>query len=227
VSRSRIYRVLENPVVYSIAQSILLPGAGRMLEGPYEQLFGRSSGLVLDIGCGPALSTPAPARGHIVGLDINPRYVKQFPRSSPGAAGGCDRSGVTGSAAALPFAAGRFDESRCMGLFHHLPDHVVRATVSEMYRVVRGSGRVIVIDNVWPRSAVRRPLAWATRRLDRGEWVRSEEQLKALVASGAPAQWETRRITYTLTGLELLLMDGKVCDSTQLESVPSVRDRRS
>ena len=95
-----------------------------------------------------------------------------------------------------------------MGLFHHLPDDLVRATVSEMYRVVRGTGRVIVIDGIWPRSAARRPLAWATRRLDRGEWVRSEEQLKGLVASGAPAQWETRRITYTLTGLELLLMQG-------------------
>lgn len=208
MSRSRLYSVLENPVVYSIAQSILLPGAGRMLKGPYEELFGRSSGWVLDIGCGPALSTPAPADGHLVGLDVNPRYVKQFPRSSRGASGACVRSGITGSAAALPFAAERFDECRCMGLFHHLPDDLVRATVSEMYRVVRGTGRVIVIDGIWPRSAARRPLAWATRRLDRGEWVRSEEQLKGLVASGAPAQWETRRITYTLTGLELLLMQG-------------------
>ncbi len=212
----RLYKLLENPLVYSLSQSILLPGAGWMLRAPYERLFGQSRGLVLDIGCGPALSTPSPADGRVVGLDINPRYVKQYAGAAPGAVTGTtDRLGLVGSAAELPLGDGRFDESRCMGLFHHLRDDVVRSTVAEMCRVVKSSGRVIIIDNVWPLSAGRRPLAWATRRLDRGEWVRSEAQLKGLVESGTPARWTTHRITYTLTGLELLLMEGKIGDERQ------------
>jgi SAM-dependent methyltransferase len=203
--------LLENPLVYSLSQSILLPGARQMLAAPYRRLFGASRGTVLDVGCGPELSTPSPPEGVIVGLDINPRYVTQYRRASPASQGSSNRLGVTGSAAQLPFADGRFDESRSVGLFHHLPDQVVRQTVFEMCRVVRGSGRVIIVDNVWPRSALCRPLAWATRRLDRGQWVRSEADLKAVVASASPAvRWSIGRMTYTLTGLELLLMEGQV-----------------
>ncbi len=205
-------------MVYSLSQAILLPGARWMLKAPYERLFAPSHGLVLDVGCGPDLTTPSPADGRVVGLDINPRYVSQFVSGAAANAPTTERLGTTGSAAELPFGDGRFDESRCMGLFHHLPDDFVRATVAEMCRVVKPSGRVVIIDNVWPVSAVRRPLAWTTRRLDRGEWVRHEAQLREVVASGAPGRWEARRITYTLTGLELLLMERKMGDDGRPDS---------
>ena len=208
MSTSILYRVLEIPLVYRVSQWLLLPGADRLLAARWQRVFRDSRGVVIDVGCGPAPTTPEP-EGTLVGVDVNPSYLEQFagsissdpsrlqtPQQLP------RRMAYVSSAASLPFPSDCADEARAMGLLHHLPDDVARDCIREMLRCVRPGGRVIVFDNVWPRSRRRRPWAWLLRRLDRGEFVRSEQQLRTLLSAVAAWDWWGERFTYTYSGLE-------------------------
>ena len=211
MSRPRLYRLLEYPIIYTISQKLLAPGSGLLLRKCYKDVFRESRGYILDVGCGPLLTTPRP-NGTIVGIDINPLYVKRY--GSAGADKGpngisdySDRCmGIVCSADSLPFDENFFDESRCNGLLHHLPPESALFTMKEMIRCTRPSGKIIIFDNVWPRVSLYRPLAWLTRRFDRGEWVRTEEELLELANAAHPGNWYHKRFTYSFTGLEGLLL---------------------
>ena len=110
----------------------------------------------------------------------------------------CGVRGRVSSADALPFADGSFQTVWNIGLLHHLPDDVLRRAVHEMLRVCKPGGRVVVIDAVLPRSAWLRPLAWLTRRLDRGRHMRTQSQLESLL--GECGSWRFQRETYALNG---------------------------
>lgn len=211
MSRPMLYRVLEYPIIYTISQKLLAPGSGLLLGKCYEDVFSESKGYILDVGCGPLFTTPRP-NGTIVGIDINPLYVKKYgstgaDKSSDGISDYSDRCmGVVCSADSLPFDENFFDESRCNGLLHHLPQESALFTIKEMIRCTRPGGKIIVFDNVWPRVSLYRPLAWLTRRFDRGEWVRTEKELLELADAAHPGNWYHKRFTYSFTGLEALLL---------------------
>ena len=69
-----------------------------------------------------------------------------------------------------------------------------------------GVSRIIVFDNVWPIMPFYRPLAWLLRKLDRGKWVRTENELLKLANSAYPMKWQSKRFTYSYTGLEGLFL---------------------
>ncbi len=194
------YRLLENSFIYNLSQWILAPGAGVFLKKHFRLIFSESKGLVLDVGCGPFLNTPA--TGKICGLDSNFGYLKQYIRQS-------GARGVAGLAESLPFRSNIFDEVRCFGLLHHLSDAAALKAIQEMFRCVRPHGRVVIVDNVWPKNPFLRPLAWLNRRLDRGRWVRFEEKLFDLVKQSGETEWTRYRFTYTLIGHEALALTAK------------------
>src|SRR5687767_13154886 len=124
--RSIFYKILESPAVYRLSQAVLAPGARTQLGRRFQEAFHDSAGRILDVGCGPTLTTPRPEKGIIVGLDHNPAYVRQYAGSAEnnpdlGLLGPDTKVvGYVGSAAALPFFDGVFDEARSVGLLHHL-----------------------------------------------------------------------------------------------------------
>jgi SAM-dependent methyltransferase len=88
-----------------------------------------------------------------------------------------------------------------IGLLHHLPDALV--TISEAVRVCRPGGYCAILDAVKPVSYWTRPVTALIRRLDRGEFVRSSEELLSLLSR--VGEWRSTRLTYAATGLELLV----------------------
>lgn len=200
-------RLLEIPTVYNFSQKVLLPGAKSHLDRKFSKLFSKSSGKILDVGCGPLPNTPIP-NGILVGIDSNQKYIKSYT-------GGyvdsqldlqfADRKifGIVANAENLPFPDHFFDEARCMGVLHHLDFESAKKAIQEMIRCTRSGGKVIVIDNVLPPSAFRNPFAWAIRKLDRGKFVRTQTELESLLRS-IHQDWEAERFTYTSTGLELM-----------------------
>jgi ubiquinone/menaquinone biosynthesis C-methylase UbiE len=212
MARPGFYRLLENPAVYLLAQLLLAPGAQRLQRKVFRRLYAGSRGMVLDVGCGPRLTTPAPD-GILVGVDINRDYVARYTRglvdTDPEVirAGGTQtRFGVVCSADRLPFPDHTFDEARCRTLLHHLPPEVAAAVVREMVRCTRPGGRVHILDVVLPRIGWRRPLAWLLTKLDRGEWVRREEDLVRLVRAACPGSWSHFRFTLTYLGAEAVAL---------------------
>ncbi len=191
-----LYRILEYPFVYRAAQALLAPGGTRMMDRQIAELLAELPGeaRLLDIGCGPE-SHLAHHGLRPTGLDLSVRYLSTLRRSGV--------SGVAASADGLPFATGSFDGIWSVGLLHHLPDAVVRGVMAECARAARRPGGYLaIIDAVLPHSPWRRPIAHWIRRADRGRFVRTEAELRALLHP--EFAWSTRRFTWTLTGLEAL-----------------------
>lgn len=206
---SFFYKLLEIPVFYTLSQLLLNLGSRLLTKKQYSKIFKGSSGAVLDVGCGPALATPQPD-GIIAGVDINSRYVKKFIDTDtnlqfiPNKSGKNIRFGVIASADFLPFLDSVFDECRSLGLLHHLCTESTINVVKEIIRCTRLGGHIIILDNVWPRRAFCRPLAWLIRRFDRGKYVRTEDNLFDLVNRAYQGKWEKQRFLYSFTGLEII-----------------------
>ncbi len=106
----------------------------------------------LDVACGPGtLSLPLTARfRRVVGLDFTAAML-QKARQAAEQAGRSNLELVQGDAYVLPFAEGMFDFTVSGYALHHLlePERVVR----NMAAVVRGGGRVAIVDMVVPSGA--------------------------------------------------------------------------
>ncbi|HVZ80103.1 MAG TPA: class I SAM-dependent methyltransferase [bacterium] len=208
-----LYAILDIPWVYRLSQTLLAPGKPWMIQKVFDLAFPHSRGKVLDLGCGPKLVTPEP-KGLLVGVDINEAFLRDYtggsldrdPRLVARPPKGRTRLGYRASVDHLPFAAHTFDEIRAVGFLHHLPDRVLEQAVKEMRRCLKPGGRVVVLEDVWPRNGWTRPMAWFIRRFDRGAHMRDQEGLLRIFTKAWPGKWETSRHTYTLTGSELLYL---------------------
>lgn len=105
----------------------------------------------LDSGCGSgALAFAlAPLVGEVVGVDLSSDLLEAGRGDAP-----ANVTLVEGDATALPFGAGEFDLAGCARVLHHVrrPELVV----SELARVTRPGGRVLVIDQLGDIDPLRR-----------------------------------------------------------------------
>ncbi len=176
------FNFLEDPRLYKIVQFIAAPGAAKAL---IRQLLRQRGdrirpGRVLDVGCGP-VSLLEQLQIDPVGVDASPSYTQAFV--------GRGRTAIVGTADALPFRDGVFDEVWSFGL---------------MIRATREGGWTTVFDAVLPSPTILNWLPYFLRRMDRGRHVRSETDNRLLFPERDG--WSMRRFRYTYTGLE-----GVVC----------------
>jgi SAM-dependent methyltransferase len=110
-----------------------------------RHLLGPFSGAerALDVGCGTGALTLAlaPFVAEVVGIDSNVDYLEAARGVAPDNA-----TFVEGDATALPFPYGSFDVVGCMRLLHHV--HRPELVLSELARVTRQGGRILVMDQL-------------------------------------------------------------------------------
>jgi SAM-dependent methyltransferase len=124
-------------------------------------------GAALDVGCGTgALAARLAAVGYeVVGIDPSEGMLEVMRARAPGI------RAVKGSGASLPFDDDSFDLVLSVATLHHIGDpEDVRRTLSEMVRVARPSGRVLVWDHnprnpYWGRLMARVPQDTGEERL--------------------------------------------------------------
>jgi ubiquinone/menaquinone biosynthesis C-methylase UbiE len=100
---------------------------------------------ILDVACGPGLVTVAlaPHVREVVALDLTPEMLNNV-RQRCAAAGIANVQIQQGSAANLPFEANIFDAVVTRLSLHHLDNPAL--PISEMARVLRPGGRLVVAD---------------------------------------------------------------------------------
>ena len=115
------------------------------LKGRVQQLLAPLEGTehALDSGCGAgALAFAlAPLVGTVVGVDQSAELIAAGREIAPA---NCEL--IVGDATALPFAYGSFDVVGCMRVLHHA--HRPELVVSELARVTRPGGRILLIDQI-------------------------------------------------------------------------------
>jgi ubiquinone/menaquinone biosynthesis C-methylase UbiE len=110
-----------------------------------------SEALALDIATGTGFTAFAIAARcrRVIGLDLTPGMIREARRLA-GERGIRNLLFCLGDADALPFADGAFDLVTCRFASHHFPD--LPRALSEMARVVRSGGRVVVEDTCAPEA---------------------------------------------------------------------------
>jgi ubiquinone/menaquinone biosynthesis C-methylase UbiE len=131
-----------------------------------------SASTVLDVACGPGLVALALAEdaGHVTGLDLTPAMLDKA-RELQSQRGLSNLTWVLGRADALPYPEAAFDVVLTRFSFHHLLDP--KRALSEMVRVCRPGGRVVVCDvyTTTPEQAA---------KYDRLERLRDPSHVRAL-----------------------------------------------
>ncbi len=100
---------------------------------------------VLDVACGPGIvaCAAAQAAARVTGIDLTPAMIEQA-RERQRTQKLTNLDWHVGDATQLPFADASFDIVLTRYSFHHMTNPA--ATLREMKRVCRKSGRVVVID---------------------------------------------------------------------------------
>lgn len=128
----------------------------------------------LDFGCGTGqFAADFPARRY-VGMDLTRPYIAFAGRNRPGSFSVMD-------GARLGLEDASFDATLVLGVFHHLPDDIVRGAVRELHRVLKPGGRLLVIEDVPPPTWLNLP-GHLMHMLDRGGYIRDDQHYRALFA---------------------------------------------
>lgn len=143
----------------------------------------------LDFGCGTGQFAADFPADRYVGIDLARAYVEHAGAARPGAFSVMDGG-------ALGLADQSFDAALVLGVIHHLPDDIVRASVAELHRVLKPGATLLVIEDVPPPTIWNVPghlMHW----LDRGDHIRADDDYRALFAP----QFDVRRAYHMRSGI--------------------------
>ena len=169
-------RLSENPQAWNILRRIVengFRGEKEVIERELEPWRDAGRREFLDFGCGTGEFAPCFPPERYTGVDLAPHYVRFAGRNYAGG------FAVT-NGAAIGLGSARFDAALVVGVFHHMPDDLVRATVAELHRVLKPSATLLVMEDIPPPDAWNIPgrmMHW----LDRGGFIRTASQYRALL----------------------------------------------
>jgi ubiquinone/menaquinone biosynthesis C-methylase UbiE len=185
----------------------------RRPAGAVEQLEPLHDGmLVLDVACGAAHASEvvAPRVRQVVGLDLTVDLLGLGATRLRDAGIG-NVLLQEGNAQALPFVDGSFDVVFCLNSLHHVGEP--QRAVTEMVRVCRPDGRIVLSDLIAPSESDRDAFDALHQRIDPSHHrAFLESELVALLPEG-------RTITYGATASSRFPVDIAFTDQSDRDGV--------
>ncbi|MEO8609230.1 MAG: class I SAM-dependent methyltransferase [Chloroflexota bacterium] len=141
---------------YDLVVKLLTFGKERGLREQTIHQAGITIGaVVLDVGCGTGsltllAKTQAGNQGKVYGIDAAPEMIEAANQKA--AQQKSDVDFQTALIEALPFADGMFDVVLSSAMFHHLPGDLQRRGLTEILRVLKPGGRLLIVDLKRPTS---------------------------------------------------------------------------
>ena len=135
---------------YDTLVGLLSLGQGQAIRQATVELARIKSGdAVLDVGCGTgdltlAAKTAAGPGGEAVGTDASAAMIDTARRKA--ARAGQDVAFQVDLIENITFPDNRFDVVLCSLMMHHLPDELKRDGLTEIFRVLKPGGRLLIVD---------------------------------------------------------------------------------
>ena len=168
-----LLHALEKPAVSIFLRKILEGNFIQQKKIIRERFLTSAGGKVLDLGSGTGEFSPLFSNEGYSGIDIDPANIAFAKTHYPG------KEFRQGDARELPSADDAFDKILVVGVLHHLSDDDCRKALSEMTRVLRKHGTLLVIEDTKYRSIVSKVL----RAIDRGNHVRGFEEWEDMLGA--------------------------------------------
>ena len=169
---------------------------------------------VLEVGCGTGTLTLAAKRqagqsGKVFGIDIIPGMIERSQRKA--AQANVDVTFQLGSMDDIPFSADQFDVVMCSFMIFHMSEMVRRKGITEIYRVLKPQGRLLVLDLALPTDPLPRAIAKA---LFGGMLQHDLRELLPLMESSGYSDMEIAPAKFRVLGLSVLaFVRGSACKS--------------
>ena len=128
---------------------------------------------VLDVACGPGAFSGLFGADVYVGVDINQRYIEYAQRRYRGTFHVMD-------ARYIEFSDDSFDGVLVYGLLHHLNDDDAREVLKGIARVLKPSGRALIIEDI-PSESHLNVVGHLLHRIENGHFIRSAEEYRTLL----------------------------------------------
>jgi ubiquinone/menaquinone biosynthesis C-methylase UbiE len=159
---------------------------------------------VLEVGCATGTLTLAAKRqvgesGKVCGIDVIPGMIEASQRKA--AQANVDAVFQLGSIDDLPFPADQFDAVMCSFMIFHMSETVRRKGITEIYRVLKPGGRLVVLDFALPTQ----PLPRVIVKLLFGSMMQHDlQELLPLMETSGFSAMEKAQVKFRVMGLQVL-----------------------
>lgn len=187
-------RVLNHVAgIYDWLSPVMTFGQERIFSARAIDLLGlKPQDRVLDLGCGTgrvAIDIAKKIGSQVVGMDAAPRMIEICRRKAK------DLNNIKFDvevAESLPYPDNYFDAAVSTFFYHHINYELKIKSLKEARRVLKGAGRLVIVDVDMPVNLFGRLCAWAGYFLFRQEEIKENIQgkLRAAIDQSGFSKWE-------------------------------------
>tara|TARA_A100001011_G_scaffold225956_1_gene233973 strand:+ start:19 stop:621 length:603 start_codon:yes stop_codon:yes gene_type:complete len=166
-----LHKILEVPFIFQLQQKVCNNYDAVFIE--FSEYLNVSNKSIIEIGCSTANCASEIVdmkKNYFVGVDLDKNYINRAKKIAPLG------NFFEMDARKLVFDNNKFDLAVFNGVIHHMDDELILSCLSEVKRVIKDNGKVIISEPVFSKGIISTILL----KLDRGNYIRKQEEYKNL-----------------------------------------------